>query len=571
VSRSRRLDVCVSLLLGVAVLGPFVLGRGYALRGDMVFVPHQPWKDAWLGLDGTTARFVPGDAILSLLTSGVPGDLVQKALLLGMFVLAGSGAGLLVRHHGGVARAAAIVLMCWNPWVLERLLIGQWGLVIGYAALPWVVLAAVAVRDDVRKGLPSLVLWLGFTALWSPPSALLGSLTALCVVVVRPRVGPVVAVLGTSLLVDLPWLVPSLLASDRVTSTGAQFDAFAARGESDAGLLASVLSLGGIWKTSVVPDERTLVLVVLLSAVPLVAAILGWRLERRSDVDRTRVGAGLTLLAVSCLALTVLPAIPAVTEALDRATESVPALGILRDSHRFLGPAVLVLLPGVAAAVAWLWVHRPGAEAVRGLAVLLVLWPALCLPSMAWGLHGDVEPVLYPGEWFTVADLLDEDATTVVLPWRGGYRGYDWNERRAVLDPAPRFFDGDVLVDDRLYVGDEPLRNEDPRLAAVTEGLVDADPAAALSRLGVTHVLVEKDNGVDEEDVPAGRVVHDGRRFLLVELAGPPGTVTYPEPSRRVVLAADLVALLGVAFALACIIRRRVYGALAYDSGRGST
>jgi hypothetical protein len=572
-SRARLADATLSLLIGAVVLGPFILHRGFALRGDMVFVPHQPWKDAWLGLDGSTARFVPGDAVVSMLTSVLPGDLVQKALLLGTFVLAGTGAGLLVRHHGFVGRAAAVVVMCWNPWVAERLLIGQWGMVVGYAALPWVVLAAVGVRDDVRRGLPSLVCWLGFAALWSPPAALLASLAALCVVVVPPRGGSVGAVVAGSVLMNLPWLVPSLLAQDRVTATGDQFAAFVARGESGAGLVPSVLSLGGIWKTSVVPEERTIAVVVLLAAATAVAAAFGWRLERTSEApDRVRLGAALALLGGCAVAVAVVPAVPAVTAALDSAAGPVPALAILRDSHRFLGPAVLVLLPGVAAATAWLWQRRPGREAVRALAVLLALWPALCLPSFAWGMRGSLEPAVYPGEWFAVADLVgQDDGATVVLPWHGGYRGYDWNGRRAVLDPAPRFFEGDVLIDDRLYLGDTVLANEDPRLADVTEALEGDAAAEDLLDLGVARVLVQKGNGVGEDDVPEGEVVHDGPGLQLVELEGETGTVTYQAPPRGVVLAADALALLGAALAVAGVIRRRVYGALAHDSGRGST
>jgi hypothetical protein len=571
--RDRGIDLAVAALLGFLVLGPMLLQRGFALRGDMVLVPHQPWKDAWLALDGSAPRFVPGDALLSAATSVVPGDLLQKALLLGVFLLAGTGAGLMVRHHGAVARSAAIVLVCWNPWVAERLLIGQWGLVVGYAALPWVVLAAAAVRDDVRRGWPLLVCGLAFTSLWSPPAALLGSLTALCVVVVRPRRSSLAMWAGASVLVNLPWVVPSLLAADRVTATGAQFDAFAARGESSAGLVPSVLSLGGIWKSSAVPDERTLAPVVVLSCLTVALAVWGWRSERvDSSSHRVRVGAGLSLLALVCLGLAVVPAIPPVTQALDTMTDSVPALGILRDSHRFLGPAVLALLPGVSAATAWLWARRPRAEAVRALAVLAALWPVLCLPSMAWGLRGSIDPVVYPTEWFTVQRVMaDVEGATVVLPWRGGYRGYAWNDRRAMLDPAPRFFAGDVLIDDRLLLGDIVLDNEDPRLADVTRALDGADPAAGLRRLGVTHVLVEKGNGVTAEEVPAGNVVHRGRGLLLVELDGEVGSATYSAPSRGAVVAADIAAAIVVLVALACVSRRRVYGALAYDSGRGST
>ena len=243
--------------------------------------------------------------------------------------------------------------------------------------------------------------------------------------------------------------------------------------------------------------------------------------------------------------LVVLPAVPAVTDALDSATRTVPALAILRDSHRFLGPAVLVLLPGVAATTAWLWERRPGADAVRVLAVLLALWPVLCLPSLAWGLRGALDPVVYPAEWFAVAELLESDdsGTTVVLPWRGGYRGYAWNERRAMLDPAPRFFAGDILIDDRLYVGDTVLSNEDPRLADVTAALAQDDPAAALSRLGVTRVLVEKDNGVAADQVPDGTVLHDGRRFQLVDLGEPTGSTAYQRPPRWAVLGGGLMAI----------------------------
>jgi len=282
------------------------------------------------------------------------------------------------------------------------------------------------------------------------------------------------------------------------------------------------------------------------------------------------------LLAGCAVTLVVVPAVPGVTAALDSAAGSLPPLALIRDSHRFLGPAVLVLLPGLAAATDWLWRRRPGREAVRALAVVLVLWPALCLPSMAWGLRGAVDPVVYPGEWFAVADLMgQDDSATVVLPWRGGYRGYAWNEHRAMLDPAPRFFDGDILIDDRLYLGDTVLANEDPRLADVTAALEGADPATALRALGVARVLVEKGNGVEPGEVPAGRVVHDGRLLQLVELEGEAGHVTYPAPPRTAVLSADVVTLLGVALAsglaVAGAIRRRVYGALAYDSGRGST
>ena len=143
------------------------------------------------------------------------------------------------------------------------------------------------------------------------------------------------------------------------------------------------------------------------------------------------------------------------------------------------------------------------------LAVLVVVCPVLCLPSMVWGLRGDLRPGQLPAEWTVVLDTLPQ-GRTVVLPWRGGYRGFAWNDERAMLDPAPRFFPGDVLVDDRLYVDGRVLASENPLLRRVDTALRSADPAAGLRDLGVRSVLVEKGNGPPPADLRGAEVLHDG-------------------------------------------------------------
>jgi hypothetical protein len=61
---------------------------------------------------------------------------------------------------GPTGRLAASGFAVWNPFVIERLALGQWALVLAYAALPWVVLAAATHRrTGSRRAGASTVLW----------------------------------------------------------------------------------------------------------------------------------------------------------------------------------------------------------------------------------------------------------------------------------------------------------------------------------------------------------------------------------------------------------------------------
>lgn len=551
-------DVLWSGLLAVIILGPTLFVPGYALRGDMVFVPEQPWKEAWLGLDGSVPRAVPMDALVSVVSQVIPGQVVQKALLFLVLVFAGVGATRLVAHQPALARMAGATIYVWNPWVAERLLIGQWAAVAGYAALPWVALAAAGVRDRPRGGWPRLAVAMTLAAICSPSGGLVAGLVAIAVILARPTLRALATVLGTGLVANLPWLVPALLLPGGLAASESRaFAVFAARGESDLGLVPSLLSLGGIWKTSVVPVERSSELVVVLAVALTGLALAGLRAAWPADPGLLRGLAGAALISFAVAAL---PGWQPVTRLLDGAATEVPALAILRDSHRYLAPVALLLVPGMTAAVAGL--VRQGRAAYGALAALVALAPVLLLPSLAWGAGGRLEPVRYPDEWTAVATLVAADpARTVVLPWTGSYRGFGWNEHRAMLDPAPRFLAGDVVIDDRVLVGDRVVPSEDPAVAALDRALRGPDAARSLRSLGVRWVLVEKGmpTGIG---VPVGRVVHEGAGLRLVDLgaAEPTGHAAHRDgPPASPVLLADIGALSLLIVSFWSQLRRKTY------------
>lgn len=531
--RDLLVDLVWSAALASAIVAPLWLGRGFWLVGDMVFVPEQPWKAAWLGLDDALPRAVPMDALVSVASQVLPGDWLQRILLTGGLIAAGVGIGRVVGGCPWFARAAAIGILVWNPWVHERLLIGQWAILLGYLVLPWVVLGARSLREGSRHGWAPAALAVGLAAICSPSSGVM-AVGVLALFAGRRDRGTWWRVTAISVVANLTWLVPAVTATSASVATDGVFTGFAARAESSLGVLPSVLSLGGIWKTSVVAPERTEPVIVALSCLLTLAAAAGW--WRLGSEERTRWA----VLACATIALAAAPSVAAVAAAYATIGEVLPGLALLRDSHRFLAPLGLVLAVGLAHAVTS--VHgalRPGREALWAVVGLAVVAPVLLLPSLALGGAGELRRSHYPEEWLVAADRLRaEPGRTVVLPWAGSYRAFGWNHDAAVLDPAPRFFPGEVVVDDRTFLDDRVVPAEDPFVRQVGGALAADDPTTGLAALGVRWVLVERGNPGTVAGTPPGLVRYRGADLVLREIPDPaPYDRTSPPWRVAVVLA----------------------------------
>src|SRR4051794_31509293 len=138
------------------MLGP-ALGRGYVLSYDMVWVPDLSLRSSFLGLGSGLPRAVPSDAVVAVLDEIVPGMLLQKIVLLGVLVVAGAGVVRLT-ERSLAAQLVAVTAYVWNPFVAERLVIGHWPVLVGYAVLPWVIDAAQTWRTSGQ--LPLRLWWL---------------------------------------------------------------------------------------------------------------------------------------------------------------------------------------------------------------------------------------------------------------------------------------------------------------------------------------------------------------------------------------------------------------------------
>ena len=365
----------------------------------MLFVPREPFAAALPGQ--APPRAVPSDLVVAAVSRVLPADIAQKLILLAIFVLACSGAVALLDHEPLPARLAAGVFYAWNPYVGERLIIGQWALLLGYAGLPWVLRAVLAPDLDSRRGAARLALALlpaivgGFaamaiTALVAVPAAVLargddsaGPARGDSIPPDPP--GPArgdsippdppgrpprrdmtrtlrrAAVVLTALAVgSLPWLVPSLLHPVYVDP--ASVAAFAARADTPFGSIGSLLMLGGAWNAQTVPQAYGGPWSVLWLAAVLVALAAYLLIPRRHPhAGRSARGVvppgqhrwpGLGVAALAGLIIAALGVTAPGRDLLRSLIAAWPGFAILRDAQQFVAPLALAAACGFGLAVA---------------------------------------------------------------------------------------------------------------------------------------------------------------------------------------------------------------------------
>lgn len=555
-----------SLLLALAVALP-LWRPGYVLTYDLVGVADQAFLPASVGIDSALPRSVPLDAVIAVLDSLVPGWALQRLLLLAVVVVAALGAARAVPTRGLAGRAVAATVYAWNPYVAERLVLGHWALLLAYAVLPWILVLSLRAERRDPTPLAGALLLVAVASL-TPSGGVLAGAVLLVVLGSRWRAvgGASIGAAAVAVVVlQAPWVVPSLLHPGGGTSDPAAVAAFAAEADTPYGLLASLLTGGGVWNDQVVPVSRGTLLapalamvLLLLAAAGLPALLRGWGRAPGVAV----LGLGATGLVVAAL-----PSLPGGATLLEWAVVHVPGAGLARDGQKFLA---WLLLPSACAAglgAQGLARRLHGASAVRLAVAVALLLPVVALPDLAGGVWGRLQPVAYPDEWSRMrAVVRDERAGAtgdlVVLPFQP-YRRFAWNDERVVLDPGPRAMGVPALVPGDLPVAEAVVQGEDRRADAVAAALLSSTPAVGLAEAGVRWVLVERGTPGEvtaavEQDLV--RVAVEGELELLrVDGVVRPWSSL---PPAWAVLVADLVALslVGALLAVVLVGRRRGLG-----------
>lgn len=518
------------LMLAGLLLGG-ALGPGFVLSYDMVWVPDLSLRSDLLGFGSALPRAVPSDAIVAVLDEVVPGMVLQKLVLVGCLVLAGCGAIRLV-GSSMVARLVAVSVYLWNPYVGERLWIGHWPVLVGYAALPWLIVAARRARCD--DAFPLVILVLLPLGSLSASAGLISAVAALAFGLTRERPRRNLMLIALLVAANAPWLVAGLLhAGSASLAGGAEVSVFALAGEGLLPTPLTAIGLGGIWNSDVVPAARLGSLAVLALAVTLTAAAFAlrswWRAGGRRD------GLGHIVCWVTGFGVAVLTwAAPA---AVGWFGTHVPGGGLVRDGARMLAlcAPLTAILSARAAERLCSMLGRGGPRA--GALVGCVLFPLMVLPGLAWGIGGALDATHYPRSFESARRILEAARPTpgdvLILPF-SSYRAPEWNGRRRLLDPLGRYLSQSYLASDDLVVSGRLIRGEDARGPRVGRALAQPGRRTrvqSLARIGVGFVALDKTapGGADlrREAASLGTSIYADDTIMIVRLDAT------PEPEHR--------------------------------------
>lgn len=533
----RLVPVVWSALLALLMLGS-ALSPGLVLTYDMVWVPDLTVRGDFLGLGSNLPRAVPSDMVVALLDDVTTGVVLQKAVLVGALVLAGTGAWRLLGRAGVLAALAGSTFYVWNPFVAERLGIGHWPLLMTYAALPWIHLLARRLAAGERC-LPQLVLWLAFASL-SPVGGIIAGLYAVVGVAVDGRSAARAAAwtVASVVAVNAPWIAAGALHGTGTVSDPAAVRLFAAQGEGVLPAWAAALGLGGIWNAEVVPASRTswVGLVSLLLVLAVCGAGLRSWLGAEGRQARLALAAPAALGLVVALAGTVAPGL------VGWLVGHVPGGGLVRDGTRFLALLAPLLAVLFGRGVARLTASVPARTPAAVLGTVLVLMPVTLMPDAALGLSGRLDAVDLPADFEAARRAVEEsrragrEGDVLSLPFTS-YRRPGWNDGRRTLDPVGRYLPADYLASDTLVVSGTEVAGEDARARRVARDLATMtgrDLERALAGEGIAWVVADREatralaaEGLDAPaygtlpELPGARVLHDGELLTVWELPDP--------------------------------------------------
>jgi len=493
------------MFLTLLIMAP-LLAQGYILTLDMIFVPHPP-------LPSELSSSYLFRVALHFLSFIIPSDILQKIMLCSIIFFGGLGFHLLIEHIKpkeqstlwSHAAYVAGLLYVINPFTYARFMAGHYSVLLGYALLPWLLRSFLRfIHNPTPRSSTPVILWMTIISIVSIHTAgivMLLIIVALLVTIWRHsaqrsylvNLGKSSLYIVVSLLVmSSYWLITTLAGHGPIADASHNIEATQSGAFATTGGLLNILQLHGFWA------ESTSFFVHTTQPLPLSGlwqlALFGLVITGIIQAWRHHQAIAITLLVSSTLAI-----ILALGIFQDTLTNFLPIFGGYREPHKF----VMILALSNAYFAAWgayfiikkLQKYR---TARAGALTILMLLPLLITPTMIWGFYGQLRPVDYPRDWYTIESRLSQqknDGKVLFLPWHL-YMRFGFAHNRVIATPADTFFTSkQVITSDNPELGTTAPLSPNPLKQTISELLKKrAINTEKLGKQGIGYILIAKES-----------------------------------------------------------------------------
>jgi len=473
------------LFLSLLIVGP-LLQRGYILHYDMIFVPHVYFD--WEGMKNgaVLANNIPTTYILKFFQFFIPGDVVQKIILIAVLFFTACSMYFTLPVKSRFAKFFGGLFYVLNPFVYDRFIAGHWLFLIGYALTPvvfyyffkfyknpsaknlifagllWGIASVFSMHHLVILGIAFLILGLFF--LRSPKDFLL--------------TGGIVA---TVLVLNCWWFIPSLTSSPEAIGHFdlSHFYAFDTLPDSKHGLLMNMLGMYGFWHKGWALSKEAIPLwpfFWFLTILPFLYGVGYMIVQKGKD---KKIFLGLVLIAVVSLFITAGPS--AYTASVNSWLYThVPGFSGLRESQK-----VLSLLVFVYAYIGAIGLDKFFSDKKRNFRVVALAFLILSLAIYNikfFSVGNELKTVNYPSVWYQQLESeKGRQSKILALPWEA-YIEESFSDK-LMANPTKAFFGPRVIQSRDMKVKGVDTKEKDAVSKEILSILDSKDTNAWLKTL----------------------------------------------------------------------------------------
>lgn len=454
------IPVIVFSVLALVVVIPLI-SPGYILTMDQVIAPK-------ISLPDLSSPSFLYSMTLFLSNIILPSYFIQKIILILIFFLSGWGMYRFLPARLGIARYFGGIFYAINPFVYERIMAGQWGLLLGYSIIPLIITSISNFFDNPAFG-KTVKLALIFTIFVNTSTHFILIFFALFSVYgliyflfnignyntdVLLRNSLILGLLV--IILNINWILPIFFGNSVLKSaidgfTRDDLTIFQSVPDKNLGLIFNLTSGFGFWPEVYdyfISPKNIIFFWPLISLV--IMGISLWGLVTiLKEKERSNYPFLIALIIIFLLSLDLAGgvALKSFADITYFLYDKLPILRGFREPQKLVGIIMLCYAYFGSIGLDSLLNKVKKSFLFIVLCSLFFVLPFIYTPTIFAGFWGQLKPVFYPDSWQKVNQILKEDKDdflTLFFPWNQ-YLRFNFTNNMVVANPAPYYFEKPIL------------------------------------------------------------------------------------------------------------------------------